>query len=63
MLAQRALAATPVGATAVLFLSPALFDKYLLWTDAEVLGRLMQIEWLVVACGLFVIMPLVIHTE
>lgn len=59
----RLLAAAPLAAAAVLFLSAALSDKYLLWTDAFVLGRIMQIEWLVLACGIFLIVPLVLHTE
>ena len=60
---QRLLATLPIAVTAGVYLLPVLFGRYVPGTNAYSLGRVMQIEWLVVASGLFIMTPLFFHAQ
>ena len=60
---QQIAAAAPALVPAIIFIWPLVFDEsYLFGTDRVSLGRVMQIEFLAMASGLFLLMPLLVPT-
>ena len=57
-------AASPLLLMAGIFNFSLLFKaQYLLWTNQEILGYIIQAEFLAIASGVLIVLPLLIHTQ